>query len=162
MMRSKMTGWSRWRRVWAGCALAAAVAVGVVLGMSIAGTSEAAQAERTFDAPAGMMLNYVKSGSTADFEGVMTRLGDALTNSENLVRGEQASGWKIYKARESGPNDDVLYIWFLDPTVSGAEYSVSQILNEEFPAEVQALYETFNGSFGAGQVMINMDLVTEF
>ena len=70
---------------------------------------------------------------------------------------------KVYKAREAGPGGSTLYVWFLDPAVSGADYAVAQILNEAFPAEVQGLYETFNGSFAPGQqAMINLDLVLDF
>ena len=53
-------------------------------------------------------------------------------------------------------------MWFVDPTVSGADYAVSQILNEAFPAEVQALYEAFSNSFAGGQAMVNLDLVVGF
>ena len=53
-------------------------------------------------------------------------------------------------------------MWFIDPAVSGADYAVAQILNEAFPADVQALYETFNSSFAGGQSMVNLDLVLDF
>ena len=109
-----------------------------------------------------MMLNYIKPESTGDFESVMQKLGEALQQSENADRGRQAQGWKIYKAQEPGPNNSVLYVWFIDPTVSGADYAVSQILNEAFPGEVQALYETFSTSFAGGQSMVNLDLVVDF
>ena len=56
----------------------------------------------------------------------------------------------------------MLYVWFIDPTVSGADYAVSQILNEAFPTEVQMLYEQFSESFAAGQSMVNLDLVASF
>ena len=62
----------------------------------------------------------------------------------------------------SAEGGSVLYVWFIDPAVSGADYAVSQILNEAFPAEVQELYERFNGSFAGGQSMVNLDLVVEF
>ena len=65
-----------------------------------------------------MMLNYIKPEATGDFEAVMDKLGEALNSSENPERGRQAQGWKIYKAQEAGPNNSVLYVWFIDPTHS--------------------------------------------
>ena len=149
-------------RVLIGCAVVAALVIDVVLGMTLTTKSAEAQAARTFSGGAGMMLNYIKPEATADFEAVMNKVREALQNSEDGERGQQAQGWKIYKAQEPGPNNSVLYVWFIDPTVSGADYAVSQILNEAFPAEVQALYESFSTSFAGGQSMVNLDLVVDF
>ena len=71
------------RHIWVGCVLAVVLAVGILIGMAFtATTSEAAQAARSFTTPTGMILNYVKRGSTGDFEGVMAQLGEALQKSE--------------------------------------------------------------------------------
>ena len=150
------------RHVWMGCALVAAMVAGVVLGMAFTTTTAEAQASRTFSGGQGMMLNYINAGSTGDFEAVMRKLRDALQNSENAERQRQAEGWKVYRAQEAGPNNSVLYVWFIDPIISGADYAVSQILNEAFPTEVQALYEQFSGAFASGQSMVNLDLVVDF
>ena len=150
------------RHVWMGCALVAALVTGVVIGIAFTTTTVEAQAARTFSGSQGLMLNYVKRGSTGDFERVMRRLAEALQNSENAERRQQAQGWKVYRAQEAGPNNSVLYVWFIDPAVSGADYAVSQILNEAFPTEVQQLYETFSGAFAGGQSMVNLDLVVDF
>ena len=56
----------------------------------------------------------------------------------------------------------MLYVWFIDPTVSGADYAVSQILSEAFPVEVQQIYERFNDAFAGGQAMVNLELITSF
>ena len=152
-----------WRRhLWIGSAVVAALVTGVVVGMVFTTNSAEAQAARTFSSTSGMMLNYVNSANTADFEAVMQKLAEALQTSESADRNRQAEGWKVYRAQEPGPNNSVLYVWFIDPTVSGADYAVSQILNEAFPGEVQALYEQFNSSFAGGQAMVNLDLVVDF
>jgi hypothetical protein len=109
-----------------------------------------------------MMLNYIKPDATSDFESVMRRVAEALRNSENPERQRQAEGWKVYRAQEPGQGGSVLYVWFIDPTVSGADYAVSQILNEAFPGDVQTLYEQFSESFAAGQSMVNLDSVAGF
>ena len=150
------------KQVWVGFAIIAALVTGVVVGTTFhPGTAEA-QASRTFSGGSGMMLNYVKADATDDFEAVMRKLGEALQESDNADRNRQAQGWKIYRAKEPGPNNSVLYVWFIDPAVSGADYAVSQILNEAFPAEVQALYDSFSNSFAGGQSMVNLDLVVDF
>ncbi len=149
-------------RVIVGPAVIVALVTGVVLGMALTTYRAEAQAARTFSGGTGMMLNYIKPEATDDFEAVMTKLGEALQASDNAERGQQAQGWKIYRAEEPGPNNSVLYVWFLDPVVANADYAVSQILNEAFPTEVQALYETFSTSFAGGQSMINLDLVADF
>ena len=144
-----------------GFAVVAALVIGVVVG-TVVTTNNAEAQGRTFSAGTGMMLNYVNSANESDFEGVMQKLADGLRASENSDRNAQAEGWKVYKAREAGPGGSTLYVWFIDPAVSGADYAVAQILNEAFPAEVQGLYETFNGSFAGGQSMVNLDLVLDF
>ena len=149
-------------RVIVGPAVIVVLVTGVVLGMALTTYRAEAQAARTFSGGTGMMLNYIKPEATDDFEAVMTKLGEALQASDNAERGRQAQGWKIYRAQEPGPNNSVLYVWFLDPVVADADYAVSQILNEAFPTEVQALYETFSTSFAGGQSMINLDLVADF
>lgn len=149
------------RYVVMGSVLVATLVAGIVIGMALT-TSTAEAQGRTFSGSTGMMLNYVKADATADFEAVMRKLAEALQQSENADRRAQAEGWKVYKAQEPGQGGSVLYVWFIDPTVSGADYAVSQILNEAFPGEVQQLYEQFNGSFAGGQAMVNLDLVVDF
>ena len=150
------------RRLRAACGLAAAAAAGVALGMSLAHRSEAAQPAKTFEAPAGLILNYIRADRAAAFESVAARLVAALAGSESAARREQASGWKMYRALEPGPNGNVLYVWLIDPAVAGADYSAAGLLSETFPTEVQSLYETFNGAFGVGQALINMEPVDAF
>ena len=148
--------------LWAGTAVVAVLVTGVVLGMVFATNTAEAQGARTFSSQSGMMLNYINAANTDDFEAVMRKVAEALQNSDDADRNRQADGWKVYRAKEPGTNNSVLYVWFLDPAVANADYAVSQILNEAFPSEVQALYEQFNGSFAAGQAMVNLDLVVDF
>ena len=148
--------------LWAGTVVVTVLVTGVVLGMVFATNSAEAQGARTFSSGSGMMLNYINAANTDDFEAVMRKLAEALQTSDSTERNQQAEGWKVYRAKEPGPNNSVLYVWFIDPAVANADYAVSQILNEAFPSEVQALYEQFNGSFSGGQAMVNLDLVVDF
>jgi hypothetical protein len=151
------------RRAVMGGALAGALACGVAIGMALmVARADAQVARREFKAGTGMVLNYVRTDKTADFEAIMQKLKEALAKNEK--RRDQGKGWKVYKAQEAGPNNTALYVWFIDPTLSGADYTVSMILNETFPAEVQKLYEQFNSAFagGGGQSMVNLQLVNDF
>lgn len=151
------------RRVGIVFAIVAALVVGIAVGVTVnPGAAEAQPAARTFASGTGIMLNYIKAESASDFEAVMRKLGDALRESDNEARQQQAIGWKVYKAREPGPNGSALYVWVVDPTVPEADYAVTMILSEAFPAEVQGLYETFRDAFAGGQSMINLDLVADF
>ena len=152
-----------WRRnLWVGSALVGTLVVGVVLGSVFTTRTAEAQNERTFSSTTGLMLHYVNAENAEAFEGVMRRLREGLQNSEVPERNRQAEGWKVYRAKEPGPNNSVLYVWFLDPAVVGADYRVSYMLSEAFPDEAQALFETYNGSFAGGQNMVNLDLVVDF
>jgi len=144
-------------------ALVATLAIGVVLGMTLTARTATAQAQRReFKATTGMMLNYVKPDKTADFEAVMTKLKEALVKSKSADRNKQAQGWRVYRAQEPGPNNSVLYVWYIDPAMTGTDYTVANILNEAFPAEVQKLYEQYSEAFAGGQAMVNLQLVSDF
>ncbi len=152
--------------MWAGGAIAASVAVGIVVGLALSQRTAAAQSARSFDVDAGvgMIFNYVSATGVTDFESVVQKLGEALVVTEDADRQQQAAGWRIYKARERGPSNSVLYVSFIDPVVEGADYAVTDILNEEFPTQVQTLYDTFMGAFapGLGQIVVNLERLEGF
>ena len=51
----------------------------------------------TFPSGAGMLFFYVKPDRTADFEAVVTRLGETLDRAEDPIRRQQAAGWRILR-----------------------------------------------------------------
>jgi hypothetical protein len=75
-----------------------------------------------------------------DFEAIVRRLGDALERSTDPVRRQQATSWRIYKSTET-PRDAVIYLFFFDPAISGADYDPIKVLSEDAPAELSALFE---------------------
>ena len=170
-MRTMLSKQSRKNRVWVGTAMVAALAIGVLLGSSFAPRSEAAaQPVTSFSGGAAMMTNVVDPAKTADFERVMRTYGEALAGSSNAQYNQMAAGFKVYRAVEPGPNNFVVYYWFLDPVISGANYAVAQVLADEVApgppgngTEVQALFEAYTGSLtGGGQAPANLNLVMEF
>jgi hypothetical protein len=116
---------------------------------------------RTFPGDAGMILNFIKPDKTADFEAVMTKLKEALQKSEKPERKQQAAGWKIFKSPDpAGAN--TLYVFVIDPTVKGADYSVANILAEAFPPEqVNELYKQYAGAYAQGQNIVNLNMMLE-
>ena len=136
------------------------IALGCVVGMLSAApvfaqaTPAAAPAQAAapnpfvFPGDGGVILNFVKADKTADFEMVLGKVKEALAKSEKPERKQQATGWKVFKASEPGPNSAVIYVFVMEPVVKGGDYSVGQILVEGFGAEGQTLYKTYSESFG--------------
>ena len=122
--------------------------------------ADAEQPAGTFAAPAGLVFSYIKSGSGADFERVMSRLGAALASSEDEQQRQLASGWRVYRAQEPGPDGEVLYVWLIDPALAGADYAVPELLGAALPDESQALFDAFSEAFGSGQALINLEPVS--
>lgn len=114
----------------------------------------AARSARVFASDAGVVLNFIKPDKTGDFEAVMAKLREALQKSEKPERRRQAVGWKVFKAAEPGANGTVLYVFDIDPAVKGADYTVSSILAEAFPSEVQTLYQQYAGAYATGQNIV--------
>ena len=122
----------------------------------------AAPAARTFGSDAGMVLNFIKADKTADFEEVIGKLKEALQKSEKPGRKEQAKGWKVFKSPDPAAGGNVLYVFFIDPpSANDADYTVSTILSEAFPQEVQALYTKYAAAYASGQNFVNLTLVSD-
>jgi hypothetical protein len=120
-----------------------------------------APAARVFASDAGMVLNFIKADKTGDFEAVIGKLKEALQKSEKPERKQQAASWKVFKSADPAQNNQVLYVFFIDPPVKGADYTVSTILNEGFPQEVQALYKQYAEAYATGQNFLNLSLVSD-
>jgi hypothetical protein len=123
--------------------------------------AQAASTKREFANDAGMVLNFIKPDKTTDFEAVMVKLKEALQKSEKPERKQQAQSWKVFKAMEPGANGSVLYVFFIDPAVKGADYTVSTILAEAFPTEVQTLYKQYAEAYATGQNFVNLSMVSD-
>jgi len=123
--------------------------------------AQAAPTVRTFASDAGMVLNFIKPDKTADFESVIGKLKEALQKSAKPERKQQAATWKVFKSPDPAAGGNVLYVFMIDPSVKGADYTVSTILAEAFPAEVQALYKQYAEAYASGQNFVNLSLVSD-
>jgi len=148
-----------WRRSgWMALGLSVAA---LVAAPAVARGQQAAQNQRLFPNDGGMILNFVKPDKTADFEEVMAKLKEALRKSEKPERKQQAASWKVFKSPEpAGAN--ALYVFVIDPSVKGADYSVANILAEAFPpAEVNDLYKKFADAYAQGQNIVNLSIIQD-
>ena len=126
-----------------------------------AAAAQAAPTARLFASDAGMVLNFIKPDKTADFEMVIGKLKEALHQSEKPERKQQAASWKVFKSPDPAAGGNVLYVFMIDPSVKGADYTVSTILAEAFPTEVQALYKQYAEAYASGQNFVNLSLVSD-
>ena len=117
--------------------------------------------QRLFSADAGLVLNFIKPDKTGDFEAVIAKLKEALQKSTKPERKQQAASWKVFKSPEAA-GGNVLYVFVIDPSVKGGDYTVSTILAEAFPpAEVNELYKQYAGAYATGQNFVNLALVSD-
>ena len=161
---------------WIGLALRmlAGAAVGCVMGylvitwvdrpvdarLAIVPVASQSQApRRVFAADAAILVKYIKPEKTGDFEATITRLQEALGGTDNPERRRQAATWKVFKAVEPATNGDAVYIFLVDPVVKGADYGVTRILAEAFPAEAQALNGRYADSYSSGQSIVDLTLI---
>jgi hypothetical protein len=115
---------------------------------------------RKFTAPAGLLFNIIKPEKTAEFEAFIAKLHESLQKSPDPARKQQAAGWKVYKMSEPA-GGNVMYVYFIDPAVAGADYTATRIIAETLPSEAQAIYEKIKDAF-AGQSLANLTLVADF
>ena len=110
---------------------------------------------RVFTAPVGLLFNTVRVDRVDDFERAMGYLQAALASSTNERVRAQAAGWRIFKATEAGPSNTVLYVFMLDPTVVGADYSLGRILADAYPdqAKLQEIWKLYSGSVTGGSLL---------
>jgi hypothetical protein len=148
------------------------IATGLILGAMASGTgyaqgqppqqAQAAPTTRVFGSDAGMVLNFIKPDKTADFDMIVAKLKEALQKSPKPERKQQAASWKVFRATEAGANNSVLYVFIIDPSVKGADYTVSNILSEAFPPDqVVALFKQYAESYASGQNLLNLTLVSD-
>ena len=111
---------------------------------------------REFTAGAGVILNFVRPEGESAFEETLARAAEALAVGDSEESRRQADGWSTWRAEEPLADGDVLYVSWIDPVAPGADYWIPGILSEAFPAEAQELYETWDGAFADGQILLNL------
>jgi hypothetical protein len=139
----------------------------IILGLAVlAFTAVTAQAQapnaRVFNGGAGLILYTIKPGGTADFEMVLNKTKEALMKSEKPERKQQAASWRVYKSDQTAANGNITYVMIIDPALKDADYNIVNILNEEYPAEIQALFKSYTEAFASGLIPINLLPVVDY
>jgi hypothetical protein len=135
-------------------------------GLAYAQAAPAAQAPaaapapqaRVFTGDVGVLSYVIKGDKTADFEALMGKLKESLAKSEKPDRKAQAAGWRVLKQAEARPDGNVAYLFLIDPVVKDADYTMSAILYDAFPAERQAIYDTIRACV-VGSGMVNYQTI---
>ena len=117
----------------------AAMLAGGIVSHAQAPPRPAAQ-EYVFPTGAGVLFFHVRPERAQDFEAIVKRIAESLDRSTDPVRRQQAAHWRIYRSAEA-PRDAVIYLFFFDPAVSGADYDPIKVLSEDAPAELSSLFE---------------------
>ena len=117
---------------------------------------------RVFNGGAGLILYTIKPTATADFESVLKKTKEALMKSEKPERKQQAANWRVYKSDQTAANGNVTYVMIIDPALKDADYNIVNVLNEAFPAEIQALFKQYTESFASGLIPINLVPVVDY
>ena len=169
-MRTILSRRFRTNHVWMGTAIVAALAVGVMLGSVLTSRSEAAQIPPlTFTGNEVIVVNYVNSANTADYERFMRAYGETLAASSDAQRSRMGAGFELYRAAEAGPGNTAVYLQVLDPAVPGGDYQHITVLAEEFAGgppgngdEVRELYGAYTSALAPGAYALNLTSVMEF
>ena len=142
------------------------VVLGLVTGLLSASAVQAQDAPRKnpymFEGDGAVILNFIKADHAADYEMIVGKLKEALAKSEKPERKQQAASWQVFKAAEAGAGGAVIYVSVISPAVKGADYTVTTILAEAFPTEVQDLYKKYAESFGTPSGnLLNLTLLSD-
>lgn len=101
----------------------------------------------TFEGDTALWTMAIKADKTADFESVMKKLRDALTQSPDPKRKQQAAGWRVMKISKPLPDGTVAYVHIIHPVIAGVDYTIMKTLYDAFPNESKTLYEQYRGAF---------------
>lgn len=113
-------------------------------------------ASRTFLGKTGMIFQAVRPDRVIDFETVIGLLTDALKTSTDPGVQAQAKGWRVFKVTEPGPNATILYVFLIDPAVTGADYGIGRILADAYPDKIQEIWKLYTGSLAPSASLLNL------
>jgi hypothetical protein len=135
-----------------------AIAVALLFAVLHVPAEQAPPSSSAFDADSAIVTILIRPDKTADFEGVLEKLRQALQRSNKPQRKAQAAGWRVYRSLESAEGQAV-YVMHIDPVIRGQEYDITKIIAEEFPADVAGTFKQYQGAL-VGRSVITADRLT--
>jgi hypothetical protein len=115
----------------------------------------------TIDGEAALWTVAINPDKTQDFERVMAKLREALLKSQKPERQQLAAGWKLMKIDKPMPDGSIACVHMINPVVRGADYTILQILYDEFPDERRALYDLYRGAFAKNMSLVSGAIVVD-
>jgi hypothetical protein len=115
-------------------------------------------------APAVSRSRWIAVGLTAAVmltTGVSRAAAQAQPRLFNNDAGMVLNFIKLFKSSDPAGAGNVLYVFVIDPSVKGADYTITTILAEAFPQEVQALYKQYSEAYAQGQNIVNLALTAD-
>jgi len=127
----------------------AVLVVGLVLGAYRLGLHAAANEDAglQFTGDVALWTVAIKPDKTADYEKILMRVRDALQNSDDPQRKQQAAGWRVMKLSESLPDGNIAYVHLITPVIAGADYTLLKPIYAQFPSEGQSMYQIYRDAF---------------
>jgi hypothetical protein len=134
---------TRWKTLWV------LFVIGLTLGAYRLGLQAAGNegAGLQFTGDVALWTVAIKPDKTADYEKVLMRVRDALQNSDDAQRKQQAAGWRVMKMSEPMPDGNIAYVHVITPVVAGADYTLLKLIYAQFPSESQAMYQIYRDAF---------------
>ena len=107
-------------------------------------------------------MQPVVATRVADFEKFLGYVREAIAASQDKTVQQQAKGWQFFKMAETGPNNDVLYLFVLDPAVPCVDYALGPILAAAIPdeAKLSEIWALYKGAVRVGPTIMNLVPVT--
>ncbi len=133
-----------------------ALAAFTLAGAAVASAQEPAAPAKpvlTLDGDAAVITFLIKPDKTADFEGVVAKLKEALSKSDKAERKVQLAGLKLFKSPQP-VNNSAVYVLMVDPVVKDQEYDITRLIAEVFPVEVQEVFLKYKEAFAGRAITI--------
>jgi hypothetical protein len=108
----------------------------------------------TFSGTTGILLYQVPTAKVTDFETFLGHLRDALAKSSD----PKAKGWRIYRDSTLGPNNDVVYVFLLDPAIPCVDYSLGPIMASAISdqAELKRVWSLYSASLRTPPTLMDL------
>lgn len=110
----------------------------------------------------GVVLVTVKADKVADYEAVLAAMHEALRTTTDETLRAQASGWRVYKARESDAKAGAIYIHVVATPVADVDYRPSAVLSRLVGTLSPELLTKYRDAFAAAPTMLTLDELRHF
>jgi hypothetical protein len=148
--------------LFAGLWLARPVHLPPALPISPAAVTLSAAERPAFDGDASLMIKFVRPAKVPAFEANLARIERGLRTISDARGRRNAVTYRVFRAKESASNGDVVYVCQVSPVVPGADYTMSKILANSLPSEAEVAFRDYAEALSRDQYSVNLTLVSAF